>query len=93
MFGPQIPLMFKPNTRVMSTLKKAAQEHRTVKITYRDSKGIVTEREGEPYSIKNGGLYMYCHLRQSIRFFKLDSIQKARITNHTFIPRWPVEIA
>ncbi len=73
-------------------IRKSAQRQRTVNITYRDSKGEVSTREVEPYEFKDGGLYAYCYRRQNIRFFKADRIQHAKITNRTFIPRWPIKI-
>jgi predicted DNA-binding transcriptional regulator YafY len=77
---------------VVEEIKKAAKDKKTVSIAYKDAKGDVTQRECEPYEIKDNGVYMYCHMRNEIRFFKLDNILNAKETNTPFTPRFPIEI-
>lgn len=59
-------------------LQKALQEHQRLKISYKDGKGVVTERELSPSGFTYDGrrmvLIAYCHLRQSTRTFRLDRI-------------------
>lgn len=77
---------------VMDEIVKAAKNTRTLEIIYKDKKGEVTRREGEPYEIKNEGLYMYDYKRENIRFFKLAQIFGAEMTNKKFLPRFPIKI-
>ena len=78
---------------VLNKIREAARKTNTLTITYKDSKGEVTVREGEPYELKDGGLYMYCYERNSIRLFKLDGILKAKVNvGKTFVPKWPIKI-
>jgi predicted DNA-binding transcriptional regulator YafY len=77
---------------MMDNIQRAAKSLNTITILYRDSKGNVSNREGEPYEIKNNGLYMFCYLRNELRFFKLDNIMDVRITQNKFTPRFPIKI-
>jgi hypothetical protein len=77
---------------IMDTIRRAEQQNKVLSLAYKDSKGDVTERSGEPYEIKDGGLYMYCYLRNSIRLFKLSNIMSAKVTNQTFVPKFPMKI-
>lgn len=79
--------------RMLNSIIKAAKEHRTIKISYTDSKGVVTfDRECEPYEIRGEAIYMYDLNKQSIRLFKLSNINRAVLTTNTFVPRWPIQI-
>jgi len=77
---------------VVDEIKSAAKDVKTVMITYRDSKSEITKREGEPYEIKDNGLYMYCYEKDNIRLFKLERILEAKKTRNSFNPKWPIKI-
>ena len=79
-------------TNVMSALRKGGRGQRTVLITYRDAKGVITQRLTEPYEIKDGYYWAYSYLHDGIRRFKLGSILSAKINSQTYIPRWPVKL-
>lgn len=81
-----------PNSAVLANIVKAALKKKTVVITYRDSKGNVSERETEPYDIKGDKYWGYCKSKSNIRQFSLLSVSAARVTANTYIPRWEVKI-
>ena len=81
---------YKPE--ILEEIRKAAVNQNIIVISYEDSKGSPSEREGEPYEIKNDGLYMYCYLKGSIRFFKLSNIKRVVNTRKKFTPKWPIKI-
>lgn len=81
-----------PIDKTMQDIRSAASKQRTMILMYRDSKGSISQREIEPYEIKNEGIYGYCYIKDSIRFFKLANILDTKVTNKTFIPRWPMLI-
>lgn len=75
---------------VYDVIAQAAQTTRLLTITYIDSKGQVSSRTVEPYEVKDGKLYAFCHKAQNIRAFKLDHIQQAVLEAHTYQPRFPI---
>lgn len=77
---------------VMSELVNGARDLKCVRIRYRDQKQEVTERTVEPYELKNGKLFAYCHMKQGIRSFTVSNITSAAKTNETYNPRYPVLI-
>jgi predicted DNA-binding transcriptional regulator YafY len=81
-----------PNNKILENIVKAAMENKTVAITYKDTKGVISERETEPYEIKNEKYWGYCSNKNSIRQFSLANILGARITENKYIPRWEVKI-
>lgn len=85
LFGNQID-------KAMKDIREAASKQRTIILMYRDSKGSITQREIEPYEMKNDGIYGYCYIKDSIRFFKIASILDTKVTGRTFMPRWPIMI-
>ena len=77
---------------------KAAVEHKTIEIRYRDTKGEVTLREVEPDFFgssrngKNFGCWGLCRLRGEIRCFSPENILEWRYVGESFEPnpvgRW-----
>jgi Predicted transcriptional regulator len=57
-------------------IQRAIRHKLPVRIRYKASNGAVTEREVDPYEIKDGCLLGYCHLRNERRSFKLNRIIK-----------------
>jgi len=70
----------------------AAREEKIINISYKDKKGSVSNRNVEPYEVKNETLYGYCLSKNSIRQFKIENIVQAKITEDKFIPRYPIVI-
>lgn len=70
------------------TLQQALVERRTVQAAYRSPDSEDTERQLDPYGLifQSGYWYAiaYCHLRQSIRMFRLDRFRDLRPTDRTF---------
>lgn len=80
------------NGNVINAIKDGAKNTKTVIISYKDTKGNVSERETEPYEVKEGKYYGYCLSKNSIRAFNLSSILNARTTERIFLPRWEIKI-
>lgn len=80
------------NEYFLQTVVKGAMQNKVVKIKYMDSKGIVTERETEPYEIKGDMYWGYCLNKGGIRQFHAKNILEATVTNKSYSPRWPVKI-
>lgn len=78
---------------VLSVIISAAKKQHTVTIQYRDAKGQVTTRVTEPYELRNDEYWGYCHMRGSIRNFKIASILSATEDVTTYTPRWPIQIS
>ena len=59
-------------------LSAAAQQCRRVRLRYRSSAGMETEREIDPYGLAHSGGFWYvaghCHLRRGLRSFRLDRV-------------------
>lgn len=77
---------------VLSTIISAAKNKHTVTIQYKDSKGQVSTRVTEPYELRDDSYWGYCHMRGSIRNFKIASILSATEDVTTYTPRWPIQI-
>ena len=77
---------------ILQTIEKGAQDRRLVAISYVDSAGDSTQRKIEPYEIKNGKVWGYCHSRDAIRQFAIHQILSASITDEVFEPRWAVKL-
>lgn len=80
---------------LVSPLRKAAAEHRVVRITYTSlGSGETTERAIEPWvvftSLGNWYVTGYCRLAQGERVFRLDRIRDLEPTDEEFEP--PAEI-
>lgn len=74
--------------RVLVTLTRAIQAEQRICFTYHAPDKPATQREADPYGLvfQNGRWYMsgYCHLRQSMRSFRLDRITQASLLPHHF---------
>lgn len=79
-------------TETMKQIIKGATDLHCVAIRYRDKSMEVTERVVEPYEIKDGKLFAYCHLKQGIRAFFILNILAAIETNESYNPKFPVLI-
>lgn len=77
---------------VLSIIMSAAKNKHTVTIQYKDSKGQVSTRVTEPYELRDDSYWGYCHMRGSIRNFKISNILNATEDATTYTPRWPVQI-
>lgn len=70
--------------RVQGTIEEAVRSNRVVNLQYRDADGETTQRAVEPVGFFHGGAGWYligwCRLRQDRRLFRLDRIERARIT-------------
>lgn len=77
---------------IMSEITNSARDLKCVRIRYRDQKQEITERTVEPYEMKNGKLYAYCHMKEGIRSFTVSNILSAGETNTKYNPRYPVLI-
>lgn len=77
---------------VINAIKDGAKRTKTVMISYKDTKGNVSERETEPYEVKEGKYYGFCLMRNQIRAFSLHNITGAHVTDKTFLPKWDIKI-
>lgn len=77
---------------VLSTIISAAKKRHTVTIQYTDAKGQVSTRVTEPYELREDSYWGYCHMRGSIRNFKIANIMSATEDTTTYTPRWDVQI-
>ena len=71
-------------------IRKAGRDRRVLRIRYTDKSGNRSERNIEPYEIRDGKLWGYCRKRRGIRQFDLSKVENPRVTRHTFIPKYPV---
>ena len=73
---------------VMLVMSSAAQLRQRVHLRYRSERRGVTERDFDPYGIAHrwGKWYVvgWCHLRQSLRTFRLDRVTQVESTGATF---------
>src|SRR5829696_6068989 len=77
-----------PAGSVVLTLADAARQHRRVRLGYRSWRGEHTDRDLDPYSLvfHSGRWYVTGHdqLRGSVRTFRVDRVQWARMLDDTF---------
>lgn len=71
-------------------IRRAGRERLVLRIKYTDKSGNRSERNVEPYEIRDGKLWAYCRKRKGIRQFSLAQIENPRITHHPFIAKYPV---
>lgn len=68
------------DNRALTVLSAAAQSQKRVHMHYRSSKGEDSERDFDPYGLlyRNGNWYVggHCHLRRSLRSFRLDRVAR-----------------
>lgn len=81
-----------PNSTILANIIKASMEKKTVTISYKNVKGVLSERETEPYEVKGDKYWGYCLDKGGIRQFSLPNILEAKITNNKYSPRWDVKI-
>jgi predicted DNA-binding transcriptional regulator YafY len=77
-----------PSEVVLSSISSAAQLRRRVHIRYRPNKSEDTERDFDPYGLTyyqhRWYVVGYCHLRQSLRSFRLDRVRQVNILDAPF---------
>jgi len=78
--------------QIIDTIREAGKSLRTVVIKYIDSTGVITDRETEPYEIKDGKYWGFCLERNQMRQFSIGNILMAELTTSKYRPRWPVKI-
>lgn len=74
---------------LLKEIRRATRLRRQIKLTYQASAGpSLTERLVDPYALvhRNGWWYLvgYCHLRQSLRTFRLDRIKELELRDQEF---------
>jgi predicted DNA-binding transcriptional regulator YafY len=74
---------------VLEKLRRAARQQCQVELTYQSSStDIVSQRLVDPYALvyRSGWWYLvaFCHLRQSLRTFRVDRIRKLVLRSKTF---------
>ncbi|MBI3618879.1 WYL domain-containing protein [Candidatus Peregrinibacteria bacterium] len=82
---------------ILSTIRQAAHAHKTLIIEYQPKDGSTYEqREIEPFSFRPEGttdrLMAWDVDKQGVRSFLMENIRSARMTEHTFIPKYPIEL-
>jgi predicted DNA-binding transcriptional regulator YafY len=79
-YGPWVPLM--------DELRRCVARRRQVHLVYQSFHQQVTRRSLDPYALAlqwgNWYLLGYCHLRQDLRTFRVDRIQRVEPTGETF---------
>lgn len=82
--GPSDPV----DVEYLKTILYAAAVHRQLHVTYRSWNGETTERLVDTYQVvyRAGRWYLvgHCHLRDDVRVFRLDHIQRATLQSETF---------
>jgi predicted DNA-binding transcriptional regulator YafY len=77
-----------PSSDVVVTMSQAAQAGRRIWMRYRPERGEETERGFDPYGIvfRQGRWYTvgYCHLRNTLRMFRLDRVIEVRVEETAF---------
>ena len=78
---------------VRSRLEQGLARHRVVVLTYRDGKGAATRREVEPQLLARTAdreyLVAWCREREAIRWFRLDRVASAELTDESAPRRDP----
>ncbi|MEM6427731.1 MAG: WYL domain-containing protein [Deinococcota bacterium] len=82
------PSLVRVPSDVLMQVSRATREHIRVNMRYQAAGGSSTQRELDPYVIVHVlGLWFvvgYCHLRHSLRTFRVDRIVKLTLTEITF---------
>lgn len=80
---------------IINTIKEAGRQRKVLWIRAKESDGTIEPRECEPYSFRPKGtekkFFFHCYLHNAMRNFFVDNILEVRITEKTYIPRFPVE--
>lgn len=70
------------DNEVLTTLSRAAQQRQRVRLRYRTPQQAESERDFDPYGLlyRAGRWYVagHCHLRRSLRSFRLDRVRAVR---------------
>lgn len=78
---------------VGSHLQQALAQHRVVVLDYRDGKGAASRREVEPQLLARTAdreyLVAWCREREAMRWFRLDRVASARLTDESAPRRDP----
>lgn len=73
-----------PSRAVRSALEQGMTDQLVVRIHYLDSEGALTTRDVEPmlFGSRSGQWHLigWCRLRDGVRWFRLDRVQRARLT-------------
>lgn len=84
-----------PSARVVERLHQAFLMMRRIHIRYRDANGKMTERSIEPQYLLLSYPVWYAlawdGLRNEVRTFRVDRIERARLLNEVFRPRLPAQ--
>ena len=79
------------NPKVRQAVEEALAAARTISLRYRDNEGSESERRVDPQLIgkTQGHWYLigYCHTRKAIRWFRLDRIAAAHLTQQASTDR------
>jgi predicted DNA-binding transcriptional regulator YafY len=73
---------------LIKAIRTSANGKKLLNISYTDSKGVATVRLIEPYEIRNGTLFGFCHKANSIRRFVMNQITQAQVSNIGFVPKF-----
>lgn len=84
--------VIQPKTEIIAELVSAADNLSTINITYIDRGGNVTNREIEPYEIKNNKFWGYDIKKDGIRQFNLERIMDVKSSGKSFSPRFPLKM-
>jgi predicted DNA-binding transcriptional regulator YafY len=88
------PVRFDTNDARLATFQQAIRERRVVRLRYHSyNRDQTTERDIEPdyLTYSNGTWYIngYCRLRDDMRAFRFDRIERLELLADTFVPRAP----
>ncbi|WP_017587905.1 helix-turn-helix transcriptional regulator [Nocardiopsis ganjiahuensis] len=72
------------SARSRHAVDRALQEQRVLSLRYRDREGVLTDRTVDPVLLARAGghwfLVAHCRRREQIRWFRLDRVERARVT-------------
>jgi len=72
-------------SEIETLIRRSMDERRVLRISY-PSHSTVSQRDIEVRDIQGGYLRAWCHLRHSMRTFKIDRIMNAELLNRQFDP-------
>ncbi|SNR53134.1 helix-turn-helix transcriptional regulator [Blastococcus mobilis] len=75
------------SAEIRSVVERAVTRSRVLVLRYRDSRGSASRRQVEPVLLARSGrhwfLVAWCRERQALRWFRVDRIESAEITDET----------
>lgn len=81
---------------IRQTISSAESNRHAIILTAKGKDDSIETREAETYSYqtKNYQEYFYCYNidKQGTKKFLVSNILSVEETNHTFSPRWPIEV-